>query len=148
MTSVCFSQLCSLKKKKKKLAAWLTFEMKLRLRKVEEERLHLQDYSPKCIFLFLVRLHISLFCYWVKCLMVLIFMHEWSGALLSGAPVSLCTPQTSCCHFIRGTFLHKCFISNQSWELTHNGGHVKQSWVLKVDLYNRQGMEKKNATFN
>lgn len=79
--------------------------------------------------------------------MVFIFMREWRGALLSGAPVSLSTPQTSCCHFIRGTFLERCFMSNRSWELTYNGGHVKQSWVLEVDLYNTQGMGK-NATFD
>lgn len=46
--------------------------------------------------------------------MVLIFMHECGCALLSGAPVILCTLQMSCCQFIGGTLLQKCFISYES----------------------------------
>lgn len=46
--------------------------------------------------------------------MVLIFMHECIGALLSGVPVIFCTLQMSCCQFIGGTLLQKCFISDES----------------------------------
>ena len=49
--------------------------------------------------------------------MVLIFMLECVGTLLSRAPVIRCTLQMFCCHFIRGTLLQKCFINDESMGL-------------------------------
>lgn len=128
-----------------KYAAWLTLEIRTRPRKVEGERLHLQDYNAKYstfpFFFFFSSIK--------KLSIIVLQLCEMLDGFNFHAWVHRCSAQRGSCHsvyaanvLLSGTFLQKCFISAESVGLSIQQCTRETVMAIKIRFLTLQGWKK------